>query len=57
MRRIKDNLSPKYMNLNAKILYTAQITVDRETTLKITDISSKIRDGIKKELRNERTTP
>ena len=57
MRRIKDNLSPKYMCLNAKILYTVQITADRETTLKITDISSKIRDGIKKELRNERTTP
>ena len=45
------------MCLNAKILYTVQITADRETTLKITDISSKIRDGIKKELRNERITP
>lgn len=45
------------MSFTAKVSWVVLVTADRETTLKIANISSKIRDEIKKELRNERTTP
>lgn len=56
MKRIKDNLNPNYISITAKIWWIVQVTADKETTLKIASISSKIRDNIRKELRNERTT-
>jgi hypothetical protein len=53
MKRIKDNLNPNYISITAKIWWIVQVTADRETTLKIGHISSRIKDKIKKELGNE----